>query len=193
MGLQLEQSTPRQFIITLEIVPEDPQDMDLALISAVGRDIIDALQNNGYTVQPVYTGLRSGDFLVQVITTMTSAAMSAWTHKDVVEEVMNDLSALVTIFGSGVIPVAIHVMHTLEKRVSKDIDNAPSQPIKITVEIEGKPIIVEAHDLAQAEAALNLAQRFHNNYPTIAAKVTSQSKTKIKASVPKKKQTSRRR
>jgi len=186
MSFQPEQNIPQQFNIILEIVLEDPHDTDLALISAIGRDTIDALQNNDFTVQPMYTGLRSGDFLVQVITTLTSAAIFTWTHKDIVEEVVSDLSALVTIFGSGLIPIAVSMMHAHEKRASKDNRNTSLQPIKITVEIEGAPIIVEASDLEQAEAALTLARRFQNSHPNIAAKLTPQSNVKIKGSISKK-------
>ena len=56
MDTRTEPDNSNRFKITLEVVPDDPHDADPALVDAVGRDAADALRNDGYTIEPVYTG-----------------------------------------------------------------------------------------------------------------------------------------
>ena len=58
MDTQAESDNSNHFKITLEVIPDDPHDADPALVDAVGRDTVDALRNDGYTIEPVYTGTR---------------------------------------------------------------------------------------------------------------------------------------
>jgi len=153
----------------------------------VRRDTIDALQNDGYRVQIPYAGERGGVTPIEVVTTLTHAAAYAWVHKDVIEETMNDVSALITIFG-GIIPIIKHMFKVDEQRAIKD--HVPSQPIKIATIIDGTSISVEAPDLEQAEAALTVAQCFHIQHPAVATKATTKSNVKGNVS---KRQTHRRR
>jgi len=187
--MQKQENNLEQMVVILEITSEDPQDGDMALVDAVRRDTIDALQNDGYRVQIPYTGERGGVTPIEVVTILTNAATYVWAHKDVIEETMNDMSALITIFG-GVIPVIKHVFKANEQRAIKD--HIPSQPIKIATIIDGTSISVEASDLEQAEAALTLARRFRAQQPAVATKVTTKSNVKVKGNVPKR-QTRRRR
>ena len=180
--MQKQENTFEQMVFLLEITSEDPQDRDIALVDGVRRDTIHALQNDGYRVQIPYTGERSGAAPIEVVTTLTNAATYVWAHKEVIEETMNDLSALVTIFGS-VIPVIKHVFKADKQQTIKN--QIPSQPIKIVTIIDGTPISVEAPDLEQAEAALIVAQRFRTQHPTVASKVTLKSKVKVKGNVSK--------
>lgn len=187
--MQKQESNLEQMVVVVEITSEDPQDGDVALVDAVKRDTIDLLQNDGYSIHIPYTGERGGVTPIEVVTALTNAASYAWTHKDVIEETMNDTSALITIFG-GVIPVIKHMFKANEQRAIKD--HVPSQHIKIATIIDGAPISVEAPDLEQAEAALTLAQRFHTQHPTVATKVTTKSNVKIKGTVPKRQARRRR-
>ncbi len=171
-------SNPQCIAMQLEIVPEDVHDSDPAFLDAIGRDTIDALRNEGYTVQPVYTGRRGG-ILVEVIPFLTTITTGIWTQKDII---LADTSALVTIFGA-VIPVAKHILKAHEKRAPRD--NTPKTPIKITSEIDGIPISIEAPDLESADGALKLAKRFQADHSVVAAKVMPQSKVKVKCHVPK--------
>ena len=63
MSTQSEPVSSDHSAITLEVISEDPQFADPALVDAVGRDTTDALRNDGYTIEPIYTGQRGG-FLV---------------------------------------------------------------------------------------------------------------------------------
>lgn len=186
MNRPSQPSSSQQLIITLDIEPEDLRDSDPAWIDAIRRDTEDALQHEGYTIQYPYTGTR-GAPTVELITTVTQAATYAWDHRAVAEEIINNLGALVTIFG-GVIPPIKHLFQSHRQRASKEA--LPQSPIKITIDIDGSPISVEAPDVEQAEAALQLAQRYHNSYPN--KKVTSKSKIAVKASVPARKSRPRR-
>lgn len=47
--------TPQELAMTFELVA-DESDGDPALVNTVGRDTAAALQQEGYTVRPVYTG-----------------------------------------------------------------------------------------------------------------------------------------
>src|SRR5258708_9798745 len=69
MSSQAESDNSNRFRITLEVIPDDPHDADPALVDAVGRDTADALRNDVYTIEPVYTGTRGGDFPVYVFAT----------------------------------------------------------------------------------------------------------------------------
>lgn len=173
-------SSSAQLIITLDIVPEDLHDSDPAWVDAIRRDTEDALQHDGYTIQHPYTGTRGGPNPAEVIITITQAASYAWDHRAVAEEVINDLSALITIFG-GVAPIVKRLFQSHQQRASKE--SLPQTPIKITVEIGGAPVSVEAPDVEQAEAALKLAQKYHNIHSN--KKVTTKSNVTVKANVPK--------
>ena len=187
--VQKQENTLEQMVVLLEITPEDPQDADIAFVDAVRRDTIEALQKEGYRIQLSYTGQRGGVAPVEIFTTLTNAASYLVAHKDVIEETMNDISALITIFG-GVIPIIKHVFKANDHRALKE--QVLSQPIKIATIIEGVPIFVEANDLEQAEAALKLARRYQAQYPTVAAHVTTKSNVRVKGNIPKKQARRRR-
>lgn len=189
MSFQSGTDNPLQLLIQLEISPEYADEATLAIVSAVSRDAIDELQNTGYRVQSTPTGQRGGDVLVTIITTLTTIAANAWANKETFERVLTDAGGLVTVCG-GINPIAKTLLRAFHKRTANT--NNAQEPIKITVEIDGAPITVEAADLEQADAALTLAQRFYFSHPTIAKKVTTHSKVKLKASVPKMQQRKRR-
>ncbi len=175
MNLQLEQGNLQRHAIILEVVPEDLEYSDPALVDAVGRDTTDALSKDGFAIEPVYTGQRGG-FLVDVFVPFLTAA---WTNKDII---LADASALVTLT-TPVFTLIRHLYEAHENRVGKEAFQRAT--IKITVEISGASISIEAPDLETADGATKLAQRFQTQHPTVASQVTSQSKVKVKGSVPK--------
>src|SRR5437868_15195069 len=77
--------------ITLEVISEDPDVTSAADAYAVGRDSANALRDDGYTIQPVYTGQRGGEFLVDVVFPLLN---TMWVHKDVI---FADVRTLITI------------------------------------------------------------------------------------------------
>ena len=162
MEHQTESSSPSQVILTLEIVPDDP--VDAHLVDAIGRDASDALRQDGSRVEPVYTGQRGG-FLVDVTMLVSTAATSAWINKDII---IADLSGIVTILTSAVLPVVKRLRQAYDKRVGKEV--AAQHPIKFTLEIAGKPVQIEVADLEHAEGVLKLAQRMHADHPGMTTK-----------------------
>src|SRR6266700_1883460 len=122
MSSQLKPDSANDLTITLEVVPESLQDVDPAMVDAVGRDTVDSVRNDGYGIAPVYTGQRGGfviDVLIPALTTL-------WTQRDVI---LADGSALVTIFT----PVVLIAQHLHEAHKRRKGNNAMQQiPIKIT-------------------------------------------------------------
>jgi hypothetical protein len=182
MSPQTESDSSSNFTIALEIVPEDPQQAYPALVDAIGRDTVNMLRNEGYALEPVYTGQRGG-FLVDVIVPFLN---TLWTQKDTI---LADGGALVTIF-TPVVLIAKHLQEVHKKRAEKS--NVQQSHIKLATEIDGAPFFIEAPDLETTEAAMSLARRFQAQHPTVAAKVTNRSNVKIKASVPRRQPKKRR-
>jgi hypothetical protein len=58
--------------------------------------------------------------------------------------------------------------------------------VKISIEIDGARLAVEATDLTRAATALTLAQQFHTAHPKEAAKVNPKSQVKVQGRVPRK-------
>lgn len=190
--MELRHDYSQRFTITLELLPATPADNDPALLYAMLRDTVDALQHDGYEVTAPYTGQRGGELLIeisQVWTTLMTAVNYAWAHRAAAEELLNDGSALVTICVAAV-PVIHKIRHAHEKRVGKEESTA--NPVKITLVIDGSPIQVESADLEQTEAALALAIKAKAMYPIVAARVTPKSHVQVKGHVPNKKRRSRR-
>lgn len=171
---------PEELVITLELVADEG---DPALVNAVGRDIVAALQQEGETVRPVYTGQKGG-FLVEVVTTITQLATTAWDHRSVAEEVIADLSGLVTIF-AALLSKFKQMLHAHEQRVGKE--ESTSNPIKIVLEIDGVPLGIKPSDVMQDDAAHKLTLQFRSAHPLVAPQVTTKSKVKVQGRVPTRK------
>ena len=173
---------PEELVMTLELVADEGEG-DPALVNAVGRDTVAALQQEGETVRPVYTGQKGG-LLVEVVTTVTQLAATGWDHRAVAEEVIADLSGLVTIFGV-VLPKLKQMLHAHEQRVGKE--ESTSNPVKIVLEIDGVPFSIEPSDVMQDDAAPKLALQFRSAHPLVAPQVTTKSKVKVQGRVPTRK------
>ncbi len=176
-----------ELVISLELVA-DENEGDVALMNAVGHDTVAALQLEGYTVRPLYTGQKGG-FLVEIVTVISQVATAVWDNRAVAEEIITDLSSLVTIFGT-VLPALKHMIHAHKQQVGKEESTA--RPMKITVEIDGVPMIIETSDIALADAALQLALKYRSAHPVTANQVTTKSKVKVQGHVPARKRRPRR-
>ncbi len=82
------------------------------------------------------------------------------------------------------------MVQTHEQQVGKA--ESAARPIKITAEIDGVPLVIEAAEVAQADAAFKLALKYHSFYPHKTAQATAKSKTKIQGQVPARKRRPRR-
>ena len=163
------------FTLLLELVPEQQEESDPAFIHAIGRDTVETLQHDGITVQPVYTGEQGGDFLVQLATT-------AWDHRALIEEVLNDSSTLATL-SSSIFTIITHVKHAYERRVGHA--EAVASPLKITIQLNGAPITIESTNVAQVQETLTkLVQQLQNTHT--GTPVSSAKTLKVQPKIPKK-------
>lgn len=173
-----QQQTPP---ILIEVIAEDEHDRDYVAIGEASRAIINAVKQDGYAIEPQYTGQRGGlDLLFEVLPYLQTAWADIYAQKDAIGVIAN-LSAIF----AAVSPIALTVFKAREKQ-----DVVPPTPVKLTVMIDGAPITVEAANLKDAESALELAKRFHSAHPTV--KPTPQSQVKIQTRVPKKPKRGRR-
>jgi hypothetical protein len=175
--------------VTLELLSEENDIADLALVAAIGRATAELLQEDGYAVRPIATGQRSGEFLIHILIFLESIPANMWSHKALIERLMNDAGALVTVCAS-VVPIISRIFQAHGQQEKKR--HILHQPIKMTVEIDGHIMSFEAHDIEGAEVAFKLAERFYESYPDVAKKVTSHSKVKVKGQLPPKPQHKRK-
>ena len=178
MESRQDSTTSQNITLTLEVVPEDPLNSDIALVDAVERDTANALRSEGYTVQPLYTGTR-GSPLVEIITALSQILSTAWANK---EAIIADVSGLVAIITAATAVVG-KARQAYEKRVGKD--TAQQYPISFTLDINGKLVPFAVSDTAQAEEIVQMAQRLQASHPALKNVDPSRSKTGVKASIPK--------
>jgi hypothetical protein len=180
MNSSTESNTPQDLHITLELVSEDVDELDVSVTNAIGRDVLTALRNDDYRVRLVDTQAktRGGELLIEITKIVTQAAIDIRENWPLIERGLTDTASLVQIM-SGVVPVLLYIQHAHQKHARRG-----SAPIKFIVEIDGKPVTVEADNLEQAADALKLVQEFRTNHPSTAAKVTPHSKVKVKGTVP---------
>lgn len=179
MADQSAERAEEQLTIRLELDAASAFEQDQAIVGEIGRDTLEALKQEAYTIRTVNTHTRGGEFVVDVLTFV-------WAHKEVIERAMTDLSSLVTVLG-GVVPVMLLVVQAHKKRAIPG-----SAPLTFTLDIDGVSVSVEAVDIEQAEAVLLLAQKFHNSHPHIARQVSSRSKVKVKGKLPQQRRRGRR-
>ena len=178
--------------IILEIIAEDPQDADPVAIGEVGRGILDEVKQEGFSVEPVYTGQRGGlELLFEIFNYVQTTAHTVGTDVYAQRDVIGEIANLVTVF-VGVSPLAMKIFTAREKHATKQaiVAQEPQHSVKISIVIDGAPLTVEAANFKDAEALLELAKKFHSAHPNVNA--TSQSQVKIQASVPKKPRRGRR-
>jgi hypothetical protein len=171
-----ESSLAKSLHIILELDGDDP-----AFTNSVGLDMVTTLQDEGYSIEPVYTGQRGG-LLVEIGMTLAQALMFVKDNHAAISEGIQDLGGLVGIF-TGVAPLCKQMLHATAKHTQTGLATTGATapvPIKITVEIDGHPISVEAADLEQAKAAIILAHQFATAYPAV-AKQASPATSKVKA------------
>ncbi len=177
--------------IILEIIAEDQHDMDPVAIGEVGRGILDEVKQDGFKVEPVYTGQRGGlDLLFEIFNYVQATTHAVGADIYAQRDVISEIAGLLTIFDLAR-PLAMKIFKAREKHEAKQAVVAQEQhPVKISMMIDGSPITIEAANFKDAEAMLELAKKFHSAHPNVNA--TSQSQIKIQASVPKKARRGRR-
>jgi hypothetical protein len=169
-------SLAKSLHIILELDGDDP-----AFTNSIGLDMVTILRDEGYSIEPVYTGQRGG-ILVEIGMALAQILTFVKDNHAAISESIQDLGGLVGIF-TGIVPLCKQMLHATAKHALTG--NATTAavvpvPIKITVEIDGHTMSVEAADLAQANAALILARQFATAHPST-AKQASPTTSKVKA------------
>ncbi|GHO94897.1 hypothetical protein KSF_049450 [Reticulibacter mediterranei] len=169
--------------VILELVT-DPNDHDPALLSAIGHEVVHLAQAEGYTTRPApYTGERGIEsFLVELVTFIAA------NHATIAEGIA-DISGLLTVCTS-LVPLLKRTKEAHTQQVGPTGQHDSS--IKLTIEIDGKPLVIEAADLTQADAVLKLALKYRALYPTTATQVTPNSTIKVQGQMHARKRRRRR-
>ena len=182
-------------LITLTLSPEGSSEADIALVAAIGLDVSQALRARGDRIETPGTARTTrggGDFVVTVITTVMQLASDMWTHKEIAEGMINDANSLVSLCKDAIAPIILAIAHAHKKHSATASSTGGTQPMRVTVEIDHRPVTVEAVDGKQIEVGLRIAQQFYERYPQEAARVSPKSQVKIQAHVPAQKQRKRR-
>ncbi len=181
--------SPQMLTITFELVAEEKEN-SYALINTIGQETAIALQGEGYIASlSIYSGQKGMEsFLIDFLLTIQQITTNVWDNHAAIAEGIADLSGLVTIFG-GILPILKH----LRDAHTKHTDNKSSlaSPIKMTVEINGKLLVIEASEITQADAALKLALKYFSMHSTVATQA-AKSKLKVRGQVPTHKRRARR-
>ncbi len=181
---------PPELVIAFELVGEEGEP-DPALLTALGDETVRALQQERYEALPsAYTGQKGGEsFFVEFAIAAQQIATALWNNHAAIAEGIADLSGLLTIF-TAILPVLKRVQQAHRKQMGAE--ESAARPINMTVEIDGASVTIETSDLAQADAALQLALKYRAAHPVTASRVTTKSKIKVRGRVSARKRRSHR-
>ena len=149
-------SSNQSMVIQLEVASDDEQPADIADIDEVGRSLFDQLTQSGYTVKPASTSMKGGGPLYDILLTMPQFLQD---NKDWLLASM---------------PLVLECLLIVRKRHAER-EKAMRPPLKITLEVNGKPVIIEGNDPQEMVKLLKQLQ------------VTQNNKVRIKVRVPRKK------
>ncbi len=185
-----DSSFSQELIIAIELVIEEGEP-DPALLTALGDETVRALQQERYEALPsAYTGQKGGEsFFVEFAIAAQQIATALWNHHAAIAEGIADLSGLLTIF-TAILPVLKRVQQAHRKQMGAE--ESAARPINMTVEIDRESVIIEAPELAQADAVLQFALKYRAAHPATASRVTTKSKIKVRGQVRARKRRSRR-
>lgn len=168
--------------ILFEAIPEDEHHSDPAVVEAMGREVVAALRNDGYTVEPVYTGQRGGG-LYEILPAVQATFQYAITYKDQVIELFKAIKPIVT-----------RVAEVREKQLA--LDEKQADGIKVEFSLgKDQSFKGESPNLAGNEIIAELAKEFMHLHvqiveqeaPRIVEQDMPRSVVKISESVPKRK------
>jgi hypothetical protein len=178
----------QKLVIAFELVVEEGEH-DPALLQALGDETASALQKEGYlALPPAYTGQKGIEsFFVEFAVAVQQLATALWNNHAAISEGVADLSGLVTIF-TAIMPILKRIQQAHRERMGDE--ESAARPIRLTVEIDGASVGIEASDLAQADAALQIALKYRAAHPAVRA--TTKSKVKVRGQVHARKRRPRR-
>lgn len=173
---------PQELVAIFELMSEG-NEYDPALINTIGREAVSALQQEGYNAKPpAYTGQKGIEsFFVELVFVAQSIATFVESNHVAIAESIADISGLITVLG-GILPMFQRMHEVHERNVGKT--ESTTHPIKMILEIDEEPLVIEVFDINQADAALKLALKYRSTHLTKASQVTTKSKIKVKGYIP---------
>nr|BBH92093.1 hypothetical protein KTA_02920 [Thermogemmatispora argillosa] len=158
-----DQLSPAEWLqVWLQLVPapETTGATDLALLTALQHELATELQREGFVLPaPAPTGQKGADLVTEAWLLVRQVAGAVWQHHAAIAEGLADLSALVTLFEK-----LLPVLKRLRERHARLVGPQASQeqPLSWTIELGEARLTLEAPDLDQVQAALQLARRIQN-------------------------------
>ena len=152
------QSSPlaQNVLVQLEVISEeDERETDIADINEVGRTLFEQLTLSGYLVKPTLTGRKGGQPLFDILLQITQFLHE---NKDWLL--------------ASIPPLLECLLIARDKRAERE--KTKRSPLKITLIVNDKPMLVETAD---PKEAIKLVEQFQGTHP---------DKVKIQVRVPKK-------
>jgi hypothetical protein len=152
--------------IQLEVASDDEQQADLADIDEIGQELVNELRKNQYTVSPTYTGKKG----VPVFDVVLQIPLFIHANKELLTALFESLSLTLQC-----------LLIVRNQRVEKEKERRV--PLEFTLELDGNPITITAHN---TKSAVELLKSFQETHPEATKKLTPASSVKVKAKVSKK-------
>lgn len=166
-----EHSTPIQHMtIRLEVLPEDEHQADIAEIDEIGRNVVDDLRRNGYTVRPTYTGEMGGPVFDIIIQTY--------------HIIHDNEELLAALFAS--VAATLTLINEHNKREEKEKTNHVPNSVEISFPMadKDKPLTIQTPDV---EMAITILEKLKGTCSKEIKAVAPLTNAKIRIKVPKKK------
>lgn len=175
---EITMTESQTFTIHLSFVNADDRQPDPATVGEEARQAVNDLREQGYTVQPAYTGAKGGD----VFTIAVQIGQSIVDNK----ELLISLISVAT-------PILTFLLNRHEKRLDKNDRSAVSQQqeqsIDIYISINQATVQVDTADLDDNE---QLLRKLLEVQPDLIDTVTPETKPEIEVRVTRKQQRRRR-
>jgi hypothetical protein len=151
---------PERSEVLLELLPADEATgaSDRDLPTTLQHELAADLQKEGFLLPPPASTDQKGaaDCFITAWLLLQQVPGAVWQEHAAIAEGLADLSALVT-----VLEKFLPLLRRLRERHARLVgrQSGPGRSLGYTIELEGTRVTLEAADLAQAEAALQLANK----------------------------------
>ncbi|WP_052889389.1 hypothetical protein [Thermogemmatispora carboxidivorans] len=155
---QMQPSERLQVLFELVPAPGAEGAADLALLTALHHELATNLQQEGFVLYPPAPTGQKGtpDFFTEAWLILQQVAGAVWQRHAAIAEGLADLSALVTLF-EKLLPVLKRLREHHARLVGQGVSQ--ERALSWTIELQGARLTLEATDLEQAKAALQLAKK----------------------------------
>lgn len=157
MSTSQSSSLDQSIVIQLEVIPDNEQPPAIADIDEVRRSLVDQLTQSGHTVSPASTGVKSGGGLYEILPATV--------------QILHDNKDWLL---ASIPPVFECLLIARDKRAERE--KTTRSPIKITLEIKGKPVVMEVKNVEDATKLIKQLQITQNDQPKIKVHVSKKKR-----------------